>query len=93
MLRYLFIVAIDLTVLAESIPRSWTFILSGLASIWGLGNAITGLIGNSSGWAIPQDSVTNITKPGRYSSTLVAQVALSLPIVPKSLTWDGGICI
>jgi MFS family permease len=39
------VVAIDLTILAESIPREWTFILSGLASIWGLGNAVTGLIG------------------------------------------------
>ncbi|KAH6884854.1 putative sugar transporter [Thelonectria olida] len=36
--------AIDLTILAESIPREWTFILSGLASIWGLGNAVSGLI-------------------------------------------------
>ncbi|KAJ9144149.1 Major facilitator superfamily transporter [Pleurostoma richardsiae] len=36
--------AIDLTILVESIPRQWTFILSGLACIWGLGNAITGLI-------------------------------------------------
>ncbi|KAL2816972.1 major facilitator superfamily domain-containing protein [Aspergillus granulosus] len=36
--------AIDLTVLAESLPRKWDFLLTGLASVWGLGNAITGLI-------------------------------------------------
>ncbi|KAJ5098123.1 sugar transporter, partial [Penicillium argentinense] len=36
--------AIDLAILAESIPPRWSFILSGLASIWGIGNAITGLI-------------------------------------------------
>ncbi|KAL4906962.1 hypothetical protein BDW74DRAFT_167020 [Aspergillus multicolor] len=36
--------AIDLTVLAESLPRKWTFLLTGLACIWGLGNAITALI-------------------------------------------------
>lgn len=41
-------VAIDLTILAEAIPQQWSFILSSLACIWGLGNAITGLIGNSS---------------------------------------------
>jgi hypothetical protein len=39
------IVAIDLTILAESIPRKWGFILSGLACIWGVGNTVTGLIG------------------------------------------------
>ncbi|WYZ42403.1 hypothetical protein EsH8_VI_000102 [Colletotrichum jinshuiense] len=37
--------AIDLTILAENIPRRWSFILAGLACLWGLGNAITGLIG------------------------------------------------
>ncbi|KAM0546949.1 hypothetical protein ACHAPJ_010609 [Fusarium lateritium] len=36
--------AIDLTILAEAIPQQWSFILSSLAGIWGLGNAITGLI-------------------------------------------------
>ncbi|KAF4450530.1 hypothetical protein F53441_6385 [Fusarium austroafricanum] len=36
--------AIDLTILAEAIPQEWSFILSSLAGIWGLGNAITGLI-------------------------------------------------
>ncbi|KAL4884968.1 major facilitator superfamily domain-containing protein [Aspergillus karnatakaensis] len=36
--------AIDLTVLAESLPRSWSFLLTGLACVWGLGNAITALI-------------------------------------------------
>lgn len=41
-------VAIDLTILAESIPREWTFVLSWLASIWGLGNATAGLIGTHS---------------------------------------------
>ena len=37
-------VAIDLTILAESIPKRWGFILSSLATIWGVGNAITGLV-------------------------------------------------
>ncbi|EMT65609.1 Putative MFS-type transporter PB1E7.08c [Fusarium odoratissimum] len=36
--------AIDLTLLAEAIPQEWSFILSSLAGIWGLGNAVTGLI-------------------------------------------------
>ncbi|KAF7620793.1 putative sugar transporter [Aspergillus flavus] len=36
--------AIDLTVLAESLPRKWAFLLTSLACLWGLGNAITGLI-------------------------------------------------
>jgi hypothetical protein len=39
-------VAIDLTVLAESLPRKWGFLLSALACLWGLGNTLTGLIGN-----------------------------------------------
>lgn len=38
-------VAIDLTVFAECLPRKWGFLLSGLACLWGLGSAITGLIG------------------------------------------------
>lgn len=37
--------AIDLTVLAECLPRKWGFLLSGLACLWGLGSTITGLIG------------------------------------------------
>ncbi|KAJ6098915.1 sugar transporter [Penicillium canescens] len=36
--------AIDLTVLAESLPRKWGFLLSALACLWGLGNTFTGLI-------------------------------------------------
>ncbi|KAF9883609.1 hypothetical protein FE257_003116 [Aspergillus nanangensis] len=36
--------AIDLTVLAECLPRKWGFLLTALACLWGLGNAITGLI-------------------------------------------------
>lgn len=40
------IVAIDLTVLAESLPRKWGFLLTGLACLWGLGSTITGLIGD-----------------------------------------------
>ncbi|KAK7402685.1 hypothetical protein QQX98_011548 [Neonectria punicea] len=36
--------AIDLTILAESIPRRWSFVLPGLAGIWGVGNVFTGLI-------------------------------------------------
>lgn len=40
--------AIDLAILVESIPRKWSFMVSGLACIWGLGNTLTGLIGKSS---------------------------------------------
>lgn len=40
-----FTVAIDLAVLAESIPASWTFMLSGLACVWGMGNTYAGMIG------------------------------------------------
>ncbi|PNP59966.1 hypothetical protein FNYG_14703 [Fusarium nygamai] len=36
--------AIDLTLLAEAIPHEWSFILTRLAGIWGLGNVVTGLI-------------------------------------------------
>ncbi|KAH7126065.1 putative sugar transporter [Dactylonectria macrodidyma] len=36
--------AIDLAILAESIPRRWSFVLPGLAAIWGVGNVFTGLI-------------------------------------------------
>ncbi|KAF7556450.1 hypothetical protein G7Z17_g1442 [Cylindrodendrum hubeiense] len=36
--------AIDLAILAESIPRRWSFVLPGLAGVWGMGNAFTGLI-------------------------------------------------
>ncbi|KAL4799463.1 major facilitator superfamily domain-containing protein [Aspergillus venezuelensis] len=36
--------AIDLTVLAESLPQTWSFLLTGLACVWGLGNAVTALI-------------------------------------------------
>ncbi|KAE8379865.1 major facilitator superfamily domain-containing protein [Aspergillus bertholletiae] len=36
--------AIDLTILAESLPRKWAFLLTSLACLWGLGNAVTGLI-------------------------------------------------
>ena len=39
-------VAIDLTLLAEALPRKWGFLLSALACLWGLGNTFTGLIGN-----------------------------------------------
>lgn len=38
-------VAIDLTLLTECLPIRFSFVLTGLASIWGLGSAITGLIG------------------------------------------------
>lgn len=37
--------AIDLTVLAEILPRKWGFLLTGLACLWGFGSTITGLIG------------------------------------------------
>lgn len=43
----LFTVAIDLAILAESIPRRWSFVLPGLAGVWGVGNVFTGLIGKS----------------------------------------------
>ncbi|KAL4805427.1 major facilitator superfamily domain-containing protein [Aspergillus unguis] len=36
--------AIDLTVLTESMPRRWSFLLTGLACVWGLGNAIAALV-------------------------------------------------
>ncbi|CAI7657500.1 hypothetical protein PCG10_003570 [Penicillium crustosum] len=36
--------AIDLAVLAESLPQKWTFLLTGIACVWGLGNAVTALI-------------------------------------------------
>ncbi|KAI8190770.1 hypothetical protein KHU50_000395 [Colletotrichum sp. SAR 10_65] len=35
--------AIDLTILAENIPQRWSFMLAGLACVWGLGNTITGI--------------------------------------------------
>ncbi|KAL4762860.1 uncharacterized protein BDW70DRAFT_149064 [Aspergillus foveolatus] len=38
------LLAIDLTVLTESLPKKWSFLFTGLACIWGLGNAITALI-------------------------------------------------
>jgi hypothetical protein len=50
-------VAIDLTVLAENLPRKWDFLLTGLAFTWGLGNAITGLIGMISSSVV--DTSTN----------------------------------
>ncbi|QGA12644.1 hypothetical protein EYB26_000288 [Talaromyces marneffei] len=36
--------AIDLAVLSEALPQKWMFLLTGLACVWGLGSAITGLI-------------------------------------------------
>ncbi|KAF3010373.1 hypothetical protein E8E14_010022 [Neopestalotiopsis sp. 37M] len=36
--------AIDLTLLAECLPARYSFLLTGMAAVWGLGNAITGLI-------------------------------------------------
>ncbi|KAI8300281.1 Major facilitator-type transporter hxnZ [Colletotrichum sp. SAR11_59] len=39
--------AIDLTILAENIPQRWSFMLAGLACVWGLGNTITGIIGQT----------------------------------------------
>ncbi|KAL4937858.1 hypothetical protein BDV06DRAFT_232288 [Aspergillus oleicola] len=36
--------AIDLTVLSESLPQTWSFLLTGLACTWGLGTALTALI-------------------------------------------------
>ncbi|KAJ0123908.1 hypothetical protein J7T55_012380 [Diaporthe amygdali] len=36
--------AIDLTLLTECLPVRFSFILTGLASVWGLGSAITGAI-------------------------------------------------
>ncbi|KAL3710994.1 hypothetical protein TMatcc_004791 [Talaromyces marneffei ATCC 18224] len=39
--------AIDLAVLSEALPQKWMFLLTGLACVWGLGSAITGLIGTS----------------------------------------------
>ncbi|KUL82554.1 hypothetical protein ZTR_09172 [Talaromyces verruculosus] len=36
--------AIDLAVLSEALPRAWMFLLTGLACVWGLGSAVTGLI-------------------------------------------------
>ncbi|KXH25724.1 hypothetical protein CSAL01_04916 [Colletotrichum salicis] len=37
--------ATDLTILAENIPQRWSFMLAGLACVWGLGNFITGFLG------------------------------------------------
>ncbi|KAK1659953.1 major facilitator superfamily domain-containing protein [Colletotrichum godetiae] len=37
--------AIDLTIVAENIPQRWSFMLAGLACVWGLGNSITGFLG------------------------------------------------
>ncbi|KAH8896209.1 putative sugar transporter [Thozetella sp. PMI_491] len=36
--------AIDLTILSECLPARWSFVLTGLAGVWGLGNAVAGLI-------------------------------------------------
>ncbi|KXH45104.1 hypothetical protein CSIM01_01233 [Colletotrichum simmondsii] len=53
--------AIDLTILAENIPRRWSFMLAGLACVWGLGNSITGFLG----WGLlvnfgcPQDATSS----------------------------------
>lgn len=53
LISYLSKVAIDLTLLAEAIPQEWSFILSSLAGIWGLGNAVTGLIGKYPNASLP----------------------------------------
>ena len=42
-----FPVAIDLTVFQECLPRRWGWLLTLLACVWGLGNAITGFIGTT----------------------------------------------
>ncbi|KAK1637553.1 major facilitator superfamily domain-containing protein [Colletotrichum phormii] len=51
-------VAIDLTILAENIPRRWSFMLAGLACVWGLGNSITGFLrwGLLVNFGCPQDA-------------------------------------
>lgn len=54
-------VAIDLTILAESIPKRWGFVLSGQAAIWGLGNTVTGLFGRL--------SLTNVLQMGKLADS------------------------
>ncbi|KAF4995955.1 hypothetical protein FGRMN_4810 [Fusarium graminum] len=80
--------AIDLTILAEAIPPQWSFILTSLAGIWGLGNAITGLIA----WPLlvnfgcPSGSTPNNCSKGdnmgwRYLYITLGGLCLSMSLV------------
>lgn len=82
------IVAIDLAILAESIPRTWSFILSSLACVWGLGNTITGLIGESPGQWSATDAY-DYQQHGRCWSISVAKLVRHLQLAPNLPTWDG----
>ncbi|EQB50995.1 major facilitator superfamily transporter [Colletotrichum gloeosporioides Cg-14] len=80
--------AIDLTILAENIPQRWSFMLAGLACVWGLGNTITGIFG----WALivpfscPQDATPDTCPKSanmgwRYLYILLGGLCLVMSIV------------
>ena len=89
------VVAIDLAILAESIPRNWSFMLSGLACIWGLGNTLTGLIGkylhhSHAGSAIYAADIH--LQRGRCSLTSGARPVRRLRTATSQQTWAGDTC-
>ncbi|CAI0653665.1 unnamed protein product, partial [Colletotrichum noveboracense] len=80
--------AIDLTILAENIPQRWSFMLAGLACVWGLGNTITGIFG----WALivpfscPQDATPDTCPKSanmgwRYLYMLLGGLCLVMSII------------
>lgn len=93
LIESVFPVAIDLTILAESLPRRWSFILPGLASVWGLGNAVTGLVGMESRYGCESEPETNpkLPQPGHCLSILAARAAQPLRTAVAPKTWAGDI--
>lgn len=89
-LPYIFFraVVIDLTILAENISRRWSFMVSGIAAVWGLGNVTTGLVGEDKGTRRSHSSLT-LEKIGPSSPTSAAPPAPRSKNVPKAPTWDG----
>lgn len=61
-----------------------------MAAVWGLGNAITGLIGISPTMALRRLLILTDVKLGLFLSTLVA-VARHPTHVPSQRTWVGAI--
>ncbi|KAG7062198.1 hypothetical protein JMJ76_0006476 [Colletotrichum scovillei] len=80
--------AIDLTILAENIPRRWSFMLAGLACVWGLGNSITGFLGwgllvdfGCPQYATPSTCPTSANMGWRYLYITLGGLCLIMSII------------
>lgn len=69
--------AIDLTVLAESLPQKWAFLLTGIACVWGLGSAVTALI------CITHCLLITLSEPLRLTTSYVSMASCRRILLPQ----------